>query len=62
LAGMLGKAGLLSTKRWIDRSHDLPRAGQAELLWLSRSTLHYEPRSLYLRSGLRSCGGSTSCS
>ena len=28
----------------IDRGHDLPLVRQADLLWLSRSTLYYEPR------------------
>ena len=44
MAGALSKAGLLSTKAMIDRSHDLPLARQAELLRLGRSRLYYEPR------------------
>jgi hypothetical protein len=42
--GALGKAGMLSAKPMIDRSHAPPIARQAKALNISRGSVYYLPR------------------
>ena len=45
----------------IDRAHDLPIAGQAEALNISRGSVYYLPRPVCRKPTWRSCGVSTDC-